>query len=61
MGTVRGPYGPYSGNRKEHYQYCVSGEKALEAINKMLPLLFQKGEQAKEAIEKYEEYLRERS
>lgn len=60
VGKVRGPYGPYSGNRQPHYQYNISNQSAVEALEKMMPYLFQKGEQAKLAIEKYKEYVIEK-
>lgn len=49
-GMVRGPYGPYSGNRQPHYQYMVHGADALIVANEMLPYLFHKGEQIKAAL-----------
>lgn len=56
VGKVRGPYGPYTGNRQPHYQYNISGNLAVEALEKMMPYLFRKGEQARLAIQKYKEY-----
>ncbi len=55
-GTVRGPYGPYATTKQSYYQYQVSGEKALNIVEQMLPYLFQKGVQAQEAIRAYKEY-----
>lgn len=55
-GEVRGPYGPYSGNRKPHFQFNVSGQAAVGALEKLLPYLFAKGEQARSAMEQYKEY-----
>jgi hypothetical protein len=55
-GKVRGPYGPYSGNRQPHFQYNISGKNAVEVLEKMLPYLFHKGEQTREALAKYKEY-----
>lgn len=60
LGTVRGPYGPYSTTKQSYYQYMTSGEKAVEIINKLLPYLFRKGEQAEEALLKYKEYNNEK-
>ncbi len=56
LGTVRGPYGPYSTTRQAHYQYLVSGEKAKVIILQLLPYLFKKGDQALAALYKYEEH-----
>ncbi len=56
VGKVRGPYGPYTGNRQPHYQYSANGQEAVYAINKVLPYLFHKGEQAVVAVAKYKEY-----
>ena len=55
-GEVRGPYGPYSTNRKAFYSYHLSGDQAAEAIERMLPYLFQKGEQSKSALDEYKSY-----
>jgi hypothetical protein len=56
-GNVRGPYGPYSGNRQPHYQFNIHlDNEVIEATEKLMPYLFQKGEQAKEAIRQYKEY-----
>jgi hypothetical protein len=56
VGTVRGPYGPYSTTKQAYYQYMISGEKAEEILNKMQPFLFRKGEQARIAIAGYTNY-----
>lgn len=56
IGAVRGPYGPYSGNRQPHYQYNVSGQVAVPVAEKLIPLMFHKGEQTQEALTKYMEY-----
>jgi hypothetical protein len=56
-GKVRGPYGPYSGNRQPHYQYAVSGSDAVTVAELLIPFLFRKGEQVQDALEVYQEYL----
>lgn len=60
-GKVRGPYGPYQENRQAHYQYNVSGLEAIPVAEKLIPLMFRKGEQVQEALDKYKEYLNEQS
>lgn len=56
-GKVRGPYGPYQQTKQEYYQYQISGDAAVEVLEKLLPYLFAKGAQAKWALMNYEEYL----
>ena len=56
-GTVRGPYGPYQQTKQEYYQYQISGDAAVEVLEKLLPYLFAKGAQAKWTLMNYEEYL----
>lgn len=56
-GSVTGPYGPYSTTRQAHYQYAVSGPRAIEVAGKMRPYLLFKGEQVDRAIKQYEEWL----
>jgi len=56
VGSVRGPYGPYSTTRQAYYQYQTSGDKAVLAIELMLPYLLAKGDQARKAMELYKEY-----
>jgi hypothetical protein len=56
VGKVRGPYGPYTNNRQPHYQYNISGPLAVEALEKILLYLFQKGDQARKAIQQYKDY-----
>lgn len=52
-GTVRGPYGPYSGNRKPYYSWAVEGMKAQDAVAALSPYLCAvKVEQAYLAMEK---------
>lgn len=52
-GKVRGPYGPYSGNRQAHYQWLVYGTEAVEIVSKLKPYLCSiKLEQAQQAMEK---------
>jgi hypothetical protein len=60
-GTVRGPYGPYHTTKQSYYQYQISGDGAVEIIEKMLPYLFQKGIQAQEAVRKYRKYLNDKT
>lgn len=55
-GSVTGPYGPYQANKKPYYLYTASGAEAQNAIEQMMPLLFQKAEQARGAIKTYQEY-----
>lgn len=51
-GSVRGPYGPYSGNRQPYYQWCVYGPAAKEAFALLEPYLGSvKLEQGKRALE----------
>ena len=56
VGSVLGPYGPYADNKKPYYQYNVSGGEAVQAILQVLPYLFQKGEQARSALQEYKDY-----
>ncbi len=55
-GSVRGPYGPYNGTKQPYYQYQASNWEAIMIIQKMLPYLFRKGDQAREVLSKYEKY-----
>ncbi len=51
-GKVRGPYGPYSGNRQAHYQWIVEGDEARSATDILMPYLCPvKIEQARKALE----------
>lgn len=54
-GKVYGPYGPYATTKQAYYQYAAYGQVGFEAVIKMLPYLFHKGEQAKFAIEEWKE------
>ena len=36
LGKVRGPYGPYSGNKTSYYQWEVNGLEKVQAIASML-------------------------
>jgi hypothetical protein len=56
VGVVRGPYGPYTTTKQAYYAYHVSGDKAALVIEAMLPFLFQKGIQAKAALDGYNDY-----
>lgn len=58
-GKVRGPYGPYSGNRRPHYQWSAYGSSALNFLNDIMPYLYRKGDQARVAIDKWENYYNE--
>lgn len=57
VGTVRGPYGPYSTTKQAYYQYAVNGVACIEVSEKLIPLMFRKGEQVQEALNEYKEYL----
>ncbi len=56
-GKVRGPYGPYSGNRQAHFQWTVSGVQSIAVAEKLIPLMYRKGEQVQQALDAYKEYL----
>lgn len=58
-GTVNGPYGPYQSNRQPYYQYCITGQAAILVAEKLIPLMFRKGDQVQEALNAYQEYLNE--
>lgn len=60
-GKIRGPYGPYSGNRQPHYQYMVYGKEALSVAKRLEPLLCGKRMQVRAAIQEYEEYLSDKA
>lgn len=50
-GAVRGPYGPYSGNRKAYYSWAVHADTAVISTNQLMPFLSsQKKDQAQEAL-----------
>lgn len=53
VGTVRGPYGPYFGNRQPYFQYMVHGAEAVLVGQKMLPFLLGKAEQVNSALTAY--------
>lgn len=57
-GTVNGPYGPYSGNRQPYYQWSITGKEAIVIAKLLIPLMFQKGEQTRYALDAYEDYLK---
>jgi hypothetical protein len=51
-GAVRGPYGPYSGNRQPYYSWQIFASEAKEATEALMPYLCsQKREQAIAALE----------
>ena len=56
-GAVRGPYGPYSGNRQAHYQYTVQGPLAVTVAERLIPYLLGKREQVEDALGLYREVL----
>jgi hypothetical protein len=56
-GKVRGPYGPYTGNRQPHFQWNISGQAAIPIAELLIPLMFRKGIQVKEALAEYKESL----
>lgn len=56
LGVVNGPYGPYQNNKKPYYIYNVYGEDAVEFVTELLPYLFAKGEQVKEALNELRQY-----
>lgn len=56
-GKVRGPYGPYSTTKQPYYQWSVVGKESIAVAEKLIPLMFHKGEQVQQALDKYKEYL----
>lgn len=56
-GEVRGPYGPYSGNRKPHFQYMVYGPAAIRVARKLRPYLTGKRQTLDKVVQPYVEYL----
>lgn len=57
VGKVRGPYGPYGGNRQAYYSYDVVGQASIRVAEMLIPLMFRKGEQVQVALDEYKEYL----
>ena len=57
VGKVRGPYGPYSTTKQAYYQYVIAGVQAISVAEKLIPLMFHKGEQVQYALDQYKEYL----
>jgi hypothetical protein len=39
LGNVNGPYGPYRGSKKPHFQWNVNGADAHEAMCRLWPFL----------------------
>lgn len=56
VGAVRGPYGPYSGNRQPHYQWSVENDEAVKLANRLLPFLCGKGRQLSAKLQEWEDY-----
>lgn len=52
-GIVRGPYGPYSGNRQPHYQWSVQGKAAIPIAQLLIPLMLAKGRQVEAVLAEY--------
>ena len=59
-GKVYGPYGPYSTNKQPYYMYAAYGAVARDALDLMMPYLFRKGDQARKALDEWNEYRREK-
>lgn len=56
-GKVRGPYGPYGTTKQAYYSYDVVGQASIAVAERLIPLMFRKGEQVQEALNTYKEYL----
>ena len=56
-GSVKGPYGPYQPNRQPYYQWSLTGVAAIPVAEKLIPLMFQKGEQVQKVLDEYKDYL----
>lgn len=54
LGKVKGPYGPYKSNKQAYYVYMAYGQDALLFVDRVLPYLFNKGEQVKRTLKDYD-------